>query len=172
MKKLRKQLISTESNEEVQRLAAQMHIVEVDLNYTQYHPLNETYISLYPPTDSKDEVVGEERPKPPMWSEVERAMEEGTLDRLRNRRLNAPVRAGQSMEKKVAKKVVNPKSKPKQEPASIDTTGLNRRQRRKALGIQDSRGKTKAIPGKKIDSAAGGSDAGQADESDGGFFEL
>ncbi|KAJ5038396.1 uncharacterized protein L3040_007259 [Drepanopeziza brunnea f. sp. 'multigermtubi'] len=171
LKKLRKRLLSTESTEEVESLKAQMHIVEVDLNYTQYHPLSERYISLYPPAGSEEEDTNKtdkERPKPAIWAEVERAMEEGTLDRLRNRRSNAPVKIAKTVESKPLKSKLRSRSEPV--PPPIDTTGLNRRQRRKALGIQDSRGKAKAK--EPHDSAQGhGTDAGDGG-SDGGFFEL
>lgn len=154
-----------------------MHIVEVDLNYTQYHPLSETYISLYPPSSTIDEEGDapkkekeKERPKPAMWAEVEKAMEEGTLNRLRNRMPNAPIKISKPVESRPVKA-----AKPRPEPAPIDTTGLNRRQRRKLLGIQDSRGKNKpTLSSKKHDSGAGQGDNGDADQddtSDGGFFE-
>jgi hypothetical protein len=94
LKKLRKKLLTTESSEEVESLKKQMHVSEVDLNYAQYYPLNERYISLFP----KGSEIGENdeaaqldtSKKPPMWAEVERRMEEGTLDELRNGTRNPP----------------------------------------------------------------------------------
>ncbi|PBP26598.1 putative nuclear protein involved in pre-rRNA processing [Diplocarpon rosae] len=174
LKKLRKQLLTAGSTEEVESLKAQMHIVEVDLNYTQYHPLSETYVSLYPTADSQEK-EGESMKvgkmlKPPVWAEVERAMEEGTLDRLRNRKSNAPVQFT-----KPGKPVDRKPTKAKPEATPVDTTGLNRRERRKALGVQGSRRKSKPDPTKKQDtesSHADGLDADQDDRSDGGFFEL
>lgn len=164
-----------------------MHILEIDLNYTQYHPLGETYISLYPSADSKEDGDAEktesEKSKPPMWAEVERATEEGSLEQLRNRRPNAPVINSKSVEIKAVKSRPNSRSKSarplvsqmnsRPAPPPVDLSGLNRRQRRKALGVQDSRGKAKAtllMPdsgGQKDDA-----DVGQDDGSDGGFFEL
>ncbi|CAL3964718.1 unnamed protein product [Diplocarpon coronariae] len=174
MKKLRKQLLTTRSTEEVDSLKAQMHIAEVDLNYTQYHPLSETYISLYPPADSQGEEGDSKKDgkmrKPPVWAEVERAMEEGTLDRLRNRRPNAPVKIT-----KPVKPVDRKPAKVKPDPDPVDTTGLNRRERRKALGFQKSRGKSEPISKMKRDTEfheRDGLDADMQDRSDGGFFEL
>lgn len=103
-----------------------MHAAEVDLHYTQYYPLTEAYISLF----SQDRDAGDEdnvdeketSSKPPIWAEVEKAMEEGTLDQLRNR-------AGKAMtlpSKKVLKRRVT--SNPP--PAPEDLVGLNRRERR------------------------------------------
>jgi hypothetical protein len=175
LKKLRKRLLETKSTEEVETLKAQMHILEVDLNYTQYYPLSEVYISLYPPTNSGDEegddskTEKEEKPKPPMWAEVEQAMEDGTLNRLRNRTSTAPVMIPKlsTAPRTVERKPMKSRSKP--EPAAVDTTGLNRRQRRKLLGVQDTRGKTK--PKTNGESHATEADVAQDDGSDGGFFE-
>ncbi|KAH7360774.1 hypothetical protein BKA65DRAFT_493948 [Rhexocercosporidium sp. MPI-PUGE-AT-0058] len=172
LKKLRKRLLETKSTEEVETLKAQMHIVEVDLNYTQYYPLSEAYISLYPPTNSGGEegegskMEKDDKPKPPMWAEIEQAMEDGSLNRLRNRTPNVPVKAP-----KISKTPRPMERKPKSRPESapVDTTGLNRRQRRKLLGVQDTRGKTK--PKTNGASHAAEADVAQDDGSDGGFFE-
>lgn len=150
-----------------------MHTAEVDLNYTQYHPLSETYISLYPPaatSDDGDEMIKkvEDKPKPPMWFEVEKALEDGTLNRLRNRQSTAPVKPARPLERRPAK--------PKKEAPRIDTTGLNRRERRKALGIKDTRGKTKPISSVRDQNTPHNGatvvpEVGQDNDSDGGFFE-
>ncbi|KAA8567568.1 hypothetical protein EYC84_008043 [Monilinia fructicola] len=68
LKKLRKRLLETQSTDEVEQLKEEMHILEVDLNYTQYHPLSETYISLYPPKGSEEDGEAKiNKTKPPMW---------------------------------------------------------------------------------------------------------
>jgi hypothetical protein len=66
-------------------------VAEVDLNYTQYYPLLQRYISLYPQkgirgseTGNQDENIDDMTRKPPMWAEVEKRMVDGTLDQLRN----------------------------------------------------------------------------------------
>lgn len=68
-----------------------MHVAEVDLNYTQYYPLYQRYISLYPQkgvggneTGNQDEHIDDTTKKPPMWAEVEKRMVDGTLNQLRN----------------------------------------------------------------------------------------
>ncbi|KAH8758606.1 hypothetical protein BGZ57DRAFT_633725 [Hyaloscypha finlandica] len=175
LKKLRKRLLAAESTEEVETLKAQMHVAEVDLNYTQYCPLSEVYVSLYPPkvsssndADSSNEV--ESKPKPPMWGEVEKCMEDGTLNRLRNRISVGPAQVSKSLERKPIK------AKP--QPPPVDMTGMNRRERRSQREAKDSRTKNKSMAFAKNEAfgasqnAAGNGNAGQADDdSDGGFFE-
>ena len=152
-----------------------MHVAEVDLNYTQYCPLSEVYVSLYPPKasspndlDSSKEV--ESKPKPPMWGEVEKCMEDGTLNRLRNRISVGPVQVSKSLERKP--------TKAKPQPPPVDMTGMNRRERRSQREAMDSRTKNKPVAFAKneafgaLQNATGNEDAGQADDdSDGGFFE-
>jgi hypothetical protein len=78
-----------------------MHVAEVDLNYTQYYPLYQRYISLYPQKDvggsetvNQDEHIDDTTKKPPMWAEVEKSMVNGTLDQLRNGSSATVVRQG------------------------------------------------------------------------------
>jgi len=174
LKKLRKQLLASESEEEVEILKAEMHVAEVDLNYTQYCPLSEPYISLYPPKTSEDDRVSSEevcsRPKPPMWSEVQKCMEDGTLTRLRNRTTVGPARMPKPMERKAVKA--------KAQPAPIDTTGMNRRERRSQRSAKESRTKNKSMAFAKNEafgasqSLRGSKDFGHDDDaSDGDFFE-
>ncbi|KAH8595692.1 hypothetical protein B0O99DRAFT_661603 [Bisporella sp. PMI_857] len=188
IKKLRKQLLEATTTEEVQQLKHQMHVAEVDLNYTRYCPLSEIYISLYPPKDEdgEDEDSRQEsvQTKPPLWVEVERHMEEGTLNQLRNRLPPPPV-------KKIVRR---PKSKPtkhtkhvklaisRPQPTTIDLTGLNRRQRRSQAGItQKTKTKTKHKSiGFEKNQAFGATEGAKTDKTyekddngseDGGFFE-
>ncbi|PQE13173.1 rRNA-processing efg1 protein [Rutstroemia sp. NJR-2017a BBW] len=182
LKKLRKRLLETKSTEEVEQLKKEMHILEVDLNYTQYHPLGETYISLYPPKGSAEEAKeesNEQRPKPPMWAEVEKCMEEGTLHQLRNRK---PVVTATKPARPLPKKLVQPKSKPspKEEAPPVDTTGMNRRQRRSLRGVKDPK-VAKIMKNKSLgfakNQAFGATEGARADDaqdgnnSDGGFFD-
>lgn len=174
-----------------------MHITEVDLNYSQYYPLSERYISLYPPKgadgpeqDESEDIEAQE--KPPMWAEIERRMEEGTLMQLRNRASTAPVsKTSRSLKppnvkaalKTTAQQDVSAsKSARPQEsqqravqqraPAVEEAVVGNRRMRRKALREEGSRGKTfksfntrtaYAPKPAVVDHDDGG--------SDGGFFE-
>lgn len=184
LKKLRKRLLETESTEEVEQLKKEMHILEVDLNYTQYYPLSETYISLYPPKGSEEDSEAKaDKTKPPMWSEVEKCMEEGTLDRLRNRKPDITISTTKPIklpERKLVKSKPVPKPKPVEQAPPVDTTGMNRRQRRAQRGVKDSRA-TKIAKNKSTgfskNQAFGAAEGARADEaqdgnvSDGGFFE-
>lgn len=168
MKALRKRLLETEFTEEVETLKNQIHIAEVDLNYTQFCPLAEVYVSLYP-----NKTAPGEGPKPPMWAEVERCMEDGTLKRLRNRLPTRSTSAPKALPSKPAK------AKP--HPPVVDTSGLNRRERRMLLGAQEKvKNKTKSLDSvrrpvfgaqesRESTTALDVGDAGS--ESDGGFFE-
>jgi len=128
--------LETTCTHEVNALKAQMHVADVDLHYAQYCPLSEVYISLYPQKKEGESEETQEKkitgPKPPMWDVVENCMEEGmqSLSRLRNRVSKAPVKSAKTQERKPAK----PKPKPVQ---VIDTTGMNRRERRRTLGIAE-----------------------------------
>jgi hypothetical protein len=173
LKKIRKRVLDAKSTEEVETLKAQMHVAEVDLNYTQYCPLSEIYVSLYPREKSAIE-DGEEiekfNAKPPMWAEVERCMADGTLNRLRNRVPHAIVTASRPLDKRPAK--------PKIQPALADAAGRNRRERRSLRGSKEVRTKNKSM-GFAKNQAFGAPqsvqrdevNAEQDDDSDGGFFE-
>jgi len=179
LKKLRKRLLATESAEEVETLKAQMRIAEVDLNYTQYSPLSEPYISLYP--QQKNSTEGSEdgpraedsQPKPSMWLEVEKCMGDGTLNKLRNRVGDALVTKPRPLEMKPSKR--------KSQSAPLpDTSGLNRRERRSQQRVQGGKkGKNKSM-GFEKNAIFGASQNvqrnevvdGDHDDSDGGFFEA
>lgn len=147
----------------------QMHVAEVDLNYAQYYPLSEVYVSLYPNKSTPDL----EGPRPPMWAEVEKCMEDGTLGRLRNRVSNAPASTSRKIQIKPAK--------PKPQAPPIDTSGLNRRERRKLLGATDAaKNKNKSTAfernrsfgASEMTKTSTGLDVDDnGEESDGGFFE-
>lgn len=190
MKRLRKQLLEAESEDQVESLKSQIHVAEVDLNYTQFCPLGETYISLYPrkPQTEEDEEDGDEEDKieldppskPPMWEDVERRMEEGTLDELRNR--VAPITSTTPRPPIRRPAFEKPKSTPAPAPTvpEIDTTGMNRRQRRKLLRAKEPKIKTKSkSAGFEKNQAFGAAQAASSyaqdnvddDGSDGGFFE-
>ncbi|KAI9811275.1 MAG: 18S rRNA maturation protein [Thelocarpon impressellum] len=85
LKKLRKTLAASSSAEDRQALERRVHEADVDLHYALYCPLDEKYTALYAgrPADAATETGSE---KPELWREVERRMEEGTLEDLRNGR--------------------------------------------------------------------------------------
>lgn len=155
-------------------MKTQMHVAEVDLNYTQYYPLSEPYVSLYPPKrkgtteKEEDEEIKEAKPKPEMWAEVEKCMENKTLDKLRNRapKTTTPANTSKRLEKRPAK--------PKPQ-AEVDTTGMNRRERRSLRNVgKEGKTKNKSM-GFEKNQAFGATLGAQMDEadddSDGGFFE-
>ncbi|KAG5922787.1 hypothetical protein E4U42_005265 [Claviceps africana] len=106
-KQLKRKIEQSSDSADVEHLRRQLHIAEVDEAYTIYHPHLEPYRSLYGSvkTDSKDNQDDEEAEgdlknhiptakialdseRPPMWSVVEKAMEQGieALQQLRERR--------------------------------------------------------------------------------------
>jgi hypothetical protein len=165
--------LAAKSTHEVDALKAQLHEVEVDLNYTQYCPLAEIYVSLYPKKDSTDDAEQDPKetqptPKPPMWAEVEKCMEEGTLNKLRNRAPQVTIEAPRPLERRPRK----------EKPAFVDTTGMNRRERRSLRGPKEKEkgAKNKSL-GYEKNRAFGATQhihvppAADEDDSDGGFFE-
>ncbi|KAI6246097.1 rRNA-processing protein efg1 [Erysiphe necator] len=89
IKRIRKHMLAANSIDEVHSLEKQLHGAEVDLNYTLYHPLSETYISLYPRNKSSAEECNSNqdifKKKPPIWYEIEKAMVNGSLEEIRHR---------------------------------------------------------------------------------------
>lgn len=174
-----------------------MHITEVDLNYSQYYPLSERYISLYPPkgTDEPEQDEPEDietQEKPPMWAEIERRMVDGTLMQLRNRhstlavpkasRPAKPTKAATVLKTSAQSVVSAPKtSRPQETPqralhqraqAADETVVGNRRMRRKALREEGSRGKTFKSFNTRTTYAPQPAVVDHDDGgSDGGFFE-
>jgi ribosomal protein L12E/L44/L45/RPP1/RPP2 len=70
-----------------------IHNAEVDLNYTLYYPLLKTYVSLYPRQAKDSDKSAEAAPLVDgpkgdvnMWKTVEKAMEDQTLEDLRESR--------------------------------------------------------------------------------------
>lgn len=200
VKKYKKQLLAAETDDEVQKWKRKLHVAEVDLNYAQYSPLAEPYVSIFPAKRKKDnkeegedgngEEAGEDdqdESRPPIWHEVETATEDGTLNKLRNRAPTLPAKSATKAptQDKVTVKAVRPPTKAETE---IDTTGLNRRERRKLLRGEEPASRTRT----KIKSMSAGFEKNMAfgteqaladrkrshqkqeveDESDdGGFFE-
>ncbi|PVH97591.1 hypothetical protein DM02DRAFT_658173 [Periconia macrospinosa] len=101
IKRLQKQLAALDDESEKTRLQQMLQNAEVDLNYTIYYPLLKSYVSLFPkpkkdgsPSTEDASTVKEETSGPgtgpkgniEMWKAVEKAMEDGTLEALRNSR--------------------------------------------------------------------------------------
>ena len=107
LKQLNKLASNPSSNTaEEPTLAAEIHEATVDVNYTLYFPLNEKYHSLYPrTTEQGPENVrdiggkGERKlggPRPPLWSVVEQAMADGTLEDLREGKMRTTLVVGRN----------------------------------------------------------------------------
>ncbi|KAJ5590488.1 hypothetical protein N7450_004460 [Penicillium hetheringtonii] len=182
-------------------LPSKIHAARVNLNYTIYYPLTEKYISLYPKSkgqskddaaadsgaesaaqDKKDEVKSE---KPPLWSVVEKCMEEDTLGLLREGKLNlgadgkplaAPVKKSVSNTENKSKKDVKQDIKKNEKKDEKKVTKneeesepkfASRRERRAEKRDQYGQRQHQRGQGNTHHAAA----APDGDESDGGFFE-
>jgi hypothetical protein len=189
LKKLKKRLLEATTTEEVEDIKAQMHIVEVDLNYTHYYPLNERYVSLYPQKGSEEEEKTEGQDaakKPPMWAEIENRMDEGTLKELRygvreghvekpksQRPKPTPAKPRLTSENQAFKtqaEKTGQSRRVERAPPQPDYT-LNRRERRKAMLKTGAIKPAKAPARQIVYEPAGNEDRGEGDISDGGFFE-
>ncbi|KAL8902755.1 MAG: hypothetical protein Q9207_004408 [Kuettlingeria erythrocarpa] len=102
LKRLRTQLAAAITDTpEYQALAHQVHCAEVDLNYTLYHPLEEKYIGIFPRQDPPEEsehmdgppktIAQPSQEKPAMWTVVEACMSNGTLQELRDGKLQTNI---------------------------------------------------------------------------------
>lgn len=98
-KRLKKRLdASSPDTSEYKQLEKELHDAEIDVNYTIYYPLTEKYQSLFPrqgdagggETATRKLVAG----KPAMWKMVERCSADGTLDTLRDGKLETSIPVG------------------------------------------------------------------------------
>ncbi|KAL2810426.1 hypothetical protein BJX63DRAFT_320414 [Aspergillus granulosus] len=157
------------------KLAAQIHTAKVNLNYTIYYPLTEKYISIY--AEKKKQKKGAEQgsdeeqsreeekeasssssaaQRTAMWQVVEKCMEEGTLDLLREGKLD--------VNGKRKSKTENTGVVPKKDASGEKDSKERGDQSNVKPGKSDARKEknTKHAPPKQED----------GDESDGGFFEM
>lgn len=191
-----KELTSTTSpdKEALDSLRKKIHVARVNLNYTIYYPLNDKYISLYAETKQKKKSQSEsgaegktdedtqsgadeldktvtmtlvDTEKPAMWYTVEKCMEEGTLDLLREGKLNTAEGNNKSTRTKAApEKQKDTKMAGKEAKKSAEKTSS----RSKSDKHVDRKGK-QAKRATKEDVVM--RDAQQdGEESDGGFFEM
>ncbi|KAL4741303.1 hypothetical protein BDV11DRAFT_71329 [Aspergillus similis] len=170
-------------------LNARLHMANVNLNYTIYYPLTEKYLSIYAEkkkSKGQDEDGDEDVPmeegttqqeetvtaattaeKKAMLQTVEKCMQDGTLDLLREGKLNSNADSGTEGGMKT-----ETKSKSKSKTLSKDTGG-------KAVGgKEDAKSRTNTPGSKRGKSAkqsakhAAPAPAESDGESDGGFFEI
>jgi hypothetical protein len=159
-KQLEKKVAAAADSEEAAQLQADLHVAQVDIDYAIYFPFMEPYVSLYAGAASaeKDETSTAAHylrtPRPPMWTVVEKAREEGkaALERLQNRR--APTGAHPEAAQESAE----------QHPVSA--------KKAKKRGSREEAKASKPRPGKADGKGARANDEEEEeDESDGGFFE-
>ncbi|KAL4890771.1 rRNA-processing protein efg1 [Aspergillus ambiguus] len=156
-------------------LTQKLHIARVNLNYTIYYPLTEKYIALYAAVKKSKDGTAEgvndgsdpdtgyklvhatKEEKPSMWPVVEKCMKDGTLELLREGKLDTPdVDASDKTSRKTDKNKQN----------------LNK--------TDKAQSKSKKSEHKDVWRPAKSKDSGRApnvsdekeDDSDGGFFEM
>ncbi|PKX98202.1 Efg1 domain-containing protein [Aspergillus novofumigatus IBT 16806] len=177
--------------EKIAALAGKIHAAQVNHNYTIYYPLTQKYVALYAeqkkkkkesttqsekPNEPEAEVVSKliydtTGERPPMWRVVEKCMEDGTLDLLREGKLDdgEGEKSSQVSEQKKSKKSADEdqpaRNKPSKEKVSDKASGKSR----KAEGKQDRKPNRSAAMEGAYWSANELND--DDNESDGGFFE-
>ncbi|RHZ68121.1 Efg1 domain-containing protein [Aspergillus thermomutatus] len=183
-------LDSAAKEEKLAALARKIHVARVNHNYTIYYPLTQKYVALYAEKKNKKESTAQsEKPnesdaevgskliyettgeRPPMWRVVEKCMEDGTLDLLREGKLDSGEgeKSSQAPEQNRLKKSTDAdqhaRNKFKKEKASDKASGKSR----KSEGRQDKKPKRSSVMEGAYWSANEHNDDGN--ESDGGFFE-
>lgn len=144
-----------------------VHVAQINVNYTVYYPLLEKYISLYPQdkkkkTSSEDQdnsdsdepaqksgerKTGSKEEKPPLWAIVEKCTANGTLDKLRNGKLN-----------------IGFDGKPK----AADTSSSSSQKIKDKADSQSTKRSDQKTTAKKSQQY----EQEEEDDSDGGFFET
>ncbi|KAF3038326.1 18S rRNA maturation protein [Didymella heteroderae] len=171
MKRLKKELAAAADEDEKSALQSKLHNAEVDVNYAISYPLMKPYSSLYPKskkssktadTDDSDEAKSKpedvDGPKGDVmvWKMVEQAMEEGTLEALRNSKSRdeipgAPPKKSKAAAKTKAAKNAQPQPQPQPQPKPKKTYA------------------PLVVPANRREARAAAREA--EEDSDGGFFE-
>lgn len=156
-------------------LSQKLDIARVNLNYTIYYPLTEKYIALYAAVkknkdgttdgaaDDSDVDAGYKlvhatrEEKPAMWHVVEKCMKDGTLELLREGKLDTPD----------VDSTGKGSQKPKKDKHAQSKTDQTKSKSKKSE-YKDTKHATKG-KGRSVTSAASDENG---DESDGGFFEM
>ncbi|KAL4873317.1 hypothetical protein BDV12DRAFT_160828 [Aspergillus spectabilis] len=181
-------LEESKKKKKLAKLQARLHVAKVNLNYTIYYPLTEKYISIYAEKKKKgqdgenEEEEGDEDEEPEekeeagkgkkelsviaerkaMWSVVERCMEDGTLDLLREGKLDL---GGGGGEEKRAEKEAESRSKK-------DTGDKKSGSKEKGKKSNNKSSKPDTRKGKSSKHAPPAPADDDGDDSDGGFFEV
>ncbi|KAF7122533.1 hypothetical protein CNMCM5793_000558 [Aspergillus hiratsukae] len=186
-------LDSSAKEEKLAALARKIYVARVNHNYTIYYPLTQKYIALYAEKKKKkkkESTAQSEQPnesdaetgstliyettgeRPPMWPVVEKCMEDGTLDLLREGKLDSGEgeKGSQAPEHKRSKKSTDENqhagNKSAKERVSDKVSGKSR----KSEGKQDRKPKGSSAMEGAYRSANEHND--DDNESDGGFFEV
>ncbi|QDS74029.1 hypothetical protein FKW77_008998 [Venturia effusa] len=160
LKQATKALRSCEDSQQHKKLEEDVHVAQIDLNYTQYYPLAQVYSSLYPTKKGEDgKQHGDEdatkkgvRGNPEMWKEVEQATKDGErkLEELRHRidwdRIRTTIL------------VARPK-------AATTATSDSTRQKSESRDVKPAKNRREARQEARKDAQV------DDDDSDGGFFE-
>lgn len=173
--------------DDLESLRRKIHIARVNLNYTIYYPLNDKYISLYANEQKHkhqhkesdddtysgaDNTATQSDSKPPLWYTIEKCMQEGTLDLLRDGKLSSTgeAKGDTRTEKrnKDSKKSRQEAKRSSEKTISRTTLEPNTSGRDGRKDKHAKRGTTtKIMRHDHVQPAADDDD----DESDGGFFE-
>ncbi|KAL4906607.1 hypothetical protein BDW74DRAFT_135549 [Aspergillus multicolor] len=165
----------------LEKLDARLHTAKVNLNYTVYYPLTEKYISIYAEkkkgqtgqdedvdVDLEEETAQQEETvsaataaeKKAMLQTIEKCMEDGTLDLLREGKLSSNAESETEAETKT-------ETKSKSKSKSKDTGDKKIKEKAK---VKSS--KSDVRKGKSAKHALSAPAEESGDESDGGFFEM
>ncbi len=156
----------------------------MNLNYTIYYPLTEKYISIYPKSNGKTDTVESDsesqnqesnsiKAKPPMWSVVEKCMEDNTLDLLREGKLNINAN-GEKIQAATPAATNTNKDKSKKKDHQTETKAVTQKDKHTSKVDKSSSKKENSARherGSKKHEAPQQASAEDQDDSDGGFFE-
>lgn len=159
-KRLKKELAAAEDDDKKSALQKRLHNAEVDVNYAISYPLMKPYSSLYPKSKSKntetdgreetnsknDVVIDGPKGDVVVWKMVEQAMEEGTLETLRNSKSRDEIPGAPPKKSKLTKPKAGKELQPKKTYAPL------------------------VVPANRREARAAAREAVEED-SDGGFFE-
>jgi len=164
LKKARQRLIECSDTSQLPALQEEVHLCDVDLQYTLYHPLNEVYSSLYKKEGKDKEKESEAEGKhdvdrsAKMWKIVEAAMASNQLGELREGRLRRKSGSGQKTE---------------QRGKVVSKTSQNNKKETDVVSKGDKKAKqSKHKPGNSLGPADGDEVMDEEDETGAGFFEV
>lgn len=155
---MKKELAAAEDDEDKDVLQKKLHNAEVDVNYAISYPLMKPYSSLYPKSKKGGKAEDDDAGNKPeeidgpkgdvmVWKMVEQALEEGTLEQLRNSKSREEIPGAPPKKSKTSKKKETQKEAPPKKTYAPLEVPKNRREARAAAREAED------------------------EDSDGGFFE-